>query len=170
MVQNTGDTRYLLEVFEDIEIDLTEHWYNIYQEWSKIIGGSRSDLSLLKIKRMLALKHKFDYQSSLFRMVQTLPIPELVEMFNEEGFKIDLDNYQESIAIANGKLQKRKAQIELEEQNETKEEAGDFDNVIAILSKFQGYRFEEKEMTVRMFANIYKNYKEDGKRRENNKG
>jgi hypothetical protein len=150
-------------------IDLTEQWYNIYEQWSEIIGGHRADLSVLGQKRKLAMRHLWNVHASLLRAVAILPVPEMIELCRKEGYKIDIKNLAESLKVANGKLQRKKAQIELDDLNDNKEEKVDFDNLIVELEKFQGYGFDEKQMMVRKFANIYKKYKAQSDGRRKNK-
>jgi hypothetical protein len=171
MVQNTGDVRYLLylDSYEELpDINLLDQWHGIYEEWSDIIGGNRSGLNIIKIKMLIAAKHKFNYQMTLLNTVKTLPVPELTDLLKGEGYKINPDNLKESFHVIYGKLMRQKAQIEIDEKEEIKEESGDFEAVIVAVEKFQGYHFDEDKMTVRRFANIYKNYKDDGTRRQNN--
>lgn len=114
------------------------------------------------------MKIQFIRQSSLLDCIQTLPVQELIDLFNEEGFKVDKNNLSQSVKVANGKLMRQKAQIDIEEKDNIQEETGDFDSVIVAVEKYQGYGFNEKEMTVRKFANIFKQYK-NGKGQDNKK-
>ena len=171
--QKTGETRYLykLKKYDELpEKELLDQWYDIYEQWSEVIGGNINDLSVIRNRRMIALKHLWNVHASLLRAVATLPVPEMIEIANEEGFNIDINNLEETLKFANGRLQRRKAQIEIEEGPEEKQEKADFDGLIIELEKFQGYEFNEKKMTVRKFANIYKKYKEHGKRQNKKKG
>ncbi len=175
MVQNKGDVRYLLRLENYDELPggeyewLLDKWYDIYKEYSDIVGSKRADMALLREKRMAAMKHMYNYHTILLNTVRNFPIPEMVDMVNKEGFKIDLKDFDTTWKAARSKLMKKKAQIELDEKNTEKEDTGnDFDSLIVAMEKHQGYGFDQKEMTVRHFANIYKLFK-DGQRRENKK-
>ncbi len=175
MVQNKGDVRYLLrlkdyDTLPEVEQEeLLDVWYDIYKEYSDIAGSKKADMALLKEKRLAAMRHMYNYHTILLNAVANLPIPEMVELVNEEGFKIDLKDFDRTWKAARSKLLKKKAQIELEENNNTEDDQGaDFDSLIVAMEKEQGYGFNQKEMTVRHFANIYKNYK-DGQRKNKKK-
>ena len=173
-VQDTNNVKYLYILTDYSELPeseegLTDAWFNIYSEWSNIIGGSRADLTILKHRRSIAMKQMFNVHTIMLNAIETLPIQELIDLFNEEGYRVSLDDYENSIKAARSKLNKKKAQIELDEKNEDKGKKEDFDSLISLVERFQGYGFNQKEMSVKLFAHIYKNYKEDGKRREVNK-
>lgn len=168
MVIETGDVRYLLilndyEQLPDIEIDqLSSAWHVIYQEFSDIAGGSRADLWLVKVKRMTVMQLDLQRQSSLLRMIELMPIPELIEEARKEGFFIDLKDFKKTFEKAYTKLMRLKNRIDIDLKAKEKdvEEDQSLDGLIADLEKFQGYQFDEQKMTVKKFANIYKNYKD----------
>lgn len=174
MVQNKKDLRYLLIDIDYLELPeadtavLSDAWEEIQKGWSDILGGGRADLALLKQKRIFAMKQIFGYHAKLYESLQILPLPELVKQFNGEGYKVDIRDFENTMKLAYGKLMKKKAQIEMLEPKIEEEEV-DFDSVIVALEKAQGYGFNEKEMTVRKLANIYKQLKEDGKRKNKKK-
>ena len=66
--------------------------------------------------------------------------------------------------MAYGKIKRMQDDLRTKEANEDKREAVDFDNVISELEKFQGYQFDQHKMTVKHFANIYKRFKENGRK------
>ena len=173
-VQMKKDLRYLLldvdysNLPETDEGELVEAWEQIQEQWSDIIGGERSGLSLLKHKRLVSMKQMLSYHQQLYNAIAIFPLPELINLFNQDGFKVDLGNFAESMKVAKSKLEKKKAQIETQEPK-TEVKGVDFDAIIVGLERAQGYGFNEKEMSVRKLANIYKLVKEDGKRRENKK-
>jgi hypothetical protein len=176
MVHLTNDLRYLLRGvdYEKLpEIDqneLVDSWMNIQNEWSEVTGNNQADLSLLRKKLMAQLKHAFDYQIILYNAVLEVPMPELVELFNSCGFKVDLNNYEESMQRAYGKLMKKKAQIELEEGNEDNDkEPIDFEELIVLLESVHTFTENERTMTVRKFAKIYKKVIQDARRKDNKK-
>jgi len=108
---------------------------------------------------------KLNYQlgAVILRTVQICPVKETIEAAKEFGYIIDIDNLKPTFEKAYTKLMRLKNQISIIE-NESKEdnETGndDLEGLIATLEKHQGYQFDEQKMSVRKFANIYKNYKD----------
>ena len=176
MVHNKKDLRYLIKLrdYENLpdvdEKQLFEPWEKILNEWSEVVGGNRAGLALLKERRLYAMKQMLDVELIVLKAVANLPVPEMVQEANDLGYKIDPANIHESIQRAYGKAMKKKAKIEIEEKNQAKEESDEgIDGIIVSLERHQGYGFNQKEMTVRHLASIYKQVKADGKRRENKK-
>ena len=172
MVHISKDLRYLYKLKDYEELpeateELQQAWTDIYNEWSKIVGGNKADLAFLKQKQQFARKYNFDYEITLYRMLGKLPIPELVEQFNELGYNVQIKDYEASMKGAYGKLMKKKAQIEMQEKKPI-EGSIDFDSLITTLEKEQGYGFDEYKMTVRKLATIYKQVK-DGEGRKDKK-
>ena len=166
-VIETNDVRYLL-VLDDYkvlpEVDTTEldgAWFEIYSGFSDIAGGGRSDLWLAKQKRAMLMEYEYNIGHKVLNMLDQLRMPEMIEAANEVGFAIDPDNYDKTFAQARGKMVRLKNQIKSEAKMKSteKEEATDFDSLITTLEKHQGYQFVEKEMSVKKFANIYKQHK-----------
>ena len=168
-VVETGNVKYLLKLsnydeLPDCDIDeLSDAWYKIYAEFSEIVGGNRADLWLVKHKRLLLMKLNYELGATILRVVQKLPVKETIEAAKEHGYIIDPDNLKPTFEKAYTKLMRLKNKIsiiESESKQETDEsEKEDFDGLIATLEKFQGYQFDEHAMSVKKFANIYKNYK-----------
>ena len=167
MVMNSNDVRYLLILDDydelpeyDMEV-LNNLWITIYAEFSEIVGGNRADLWLLKQKQLMFQKMKYEMDASFLRVIQVLPHPELVEQAKEFGYVINLSDFQNTFAKANGKLTRLKHLIErtVKEMEGKQEQPQDFDALIITLEKHQGYQFDEYTMTVKKFASIYKSYK-----------
>lgn len=175
-VIETGELRYLLILKDyeelpefDIQV-LNTVWQEIYQEFSDISGGNRADLWLLKVKRLT--KMQLDYQrhvSILGLMEQCVkinvlfPLPDLIELAKDEGYMIVLDDFDKTFEKAYTRLMRMKNQMSIfKKEQEVEENANEpsLDELIVKLSKFQGYQFEEQKMSVKQFANIYKNYKD----------
>ena len=168
MVINTGDVRYLLILDDYDEIPacdaelLFNVWHSIFAEWSEIVGGSRSDLWLVKNKTLTIMKNDFERQSSLMRILKIYPHPDIIGLTREEGFVIDPENFDVTYEKAYTRLMRLKNQISIKEKEKeavSDEKPEDFDRLIVTLEKHQGYQFDEHTMTVKKFANIYKTYK-----------
>lgn len=168
MVINSNDVRYLLildnyETLPEVDtVQLENAWYDIYHEFSEIVGGNRSDLWLLKQRQLIFMTNKYEIDASLLRVIKEFPHPELLELTKEFGYEITLDDFEKTFEKAYVKLMRTKNQIkstkkELDKRQTKKE---DFDGLIVLLEKFQGYQFNEQTMTVKKFANIYKAYKQ----------
>lgn len=166
----TGDVRFLLirsnyDELPDIDIEeLSNAWYNIYTEFSRIVGGNRADLWLVKRKRLVSMQLKYQLGATILRAVQICPAEETIEAAREFGYMLEVDNLEKTFEKAYTQLMRLKNNIQSIE-NDYKQEAesdekDDFDSLIAILEKYQGYQFDELKMTVKKFANIYKNYKD----------
>lgn len=164
-----GNVKYLLILDDydelpecDIE-ELSNTWYGIYAEFSQIVGGNRADLWLVKRKRLVSMQLNQKIGSILLRSVQVCPVKETVQAAAEFGYFIDLNNFENTFEKAYTKLMRLKNQISIIE-NESKQEdtkdSEDIEGLIATLEKFQGYQFDELKMSMRKFANIYKNYKD----------
>lgn len=167
MVINSGDVRYLLilddyEELPDVDLEpLSTAWYNIYNEFSESVGGNRSDLWLLKQKRLVSLKFQYELGSIALRVVQSLPHPDTIEIAADQGYVIDPNNFAASFEKAYTQLMKLKNQISAIENEQKQEEVtGDMDGLITALEKHQGYQFDETTMTVKKFAAIYKSFKD----------
>lgn len=166
MVISSGDVRYLLilDDYEELpEVDLeplSTAWYNIYNEFSEAVGGNRSDLWLIKQKRLVSLKLDYELGAIALRVVQAVPHPDTVEIAADNGYIIDLDNFDKTFEKAYTQLMKIKNQIKsLENEQQKEETGGDLDGLITTLEKHQGYQFDETKMTVKKFAAIYKSFK-----------
>jgi hypothetical protein len=166
MVINSGDVHYLLildnyDEFPEFDTDLlSTAWYNIYNEFSEAVGGNRSDLWLLKQKRLVSLKMNYELGAIALRVVQSLPHPDTIEIAKEYGYDIDLKNFPATFEKAYTQLMRLKNQVSALD-NEVKEEepGGDLDGLITTLERHQGYQFDETRMTVKKFAAIYKSFK-----------
>ena len=169
-VIETGDVRYLLvlddyEELPDIDdtTELVTTWFNIYSGFSDVTGGGRSDLWLAKHKNIIYMEHQYNSEARLLNMLDKLRHPDMIEAIKDLGYFIDLKDYDRTFAKARTKLVRIKNQLKSEEENrkKEKEEEGttDFDALITTLEKHQGYQFIEREMSVKRFANIYKQYK-----------
>lgn len=166
MVVNSGDVRYLLilddyDDFPEFDTDLlSTAWYDIYNEFSESVGGNRSDLWLLKQKRLVSLKLDYELGSIALRVVQSVPHADTIEVAAEQGYIIDLNNFDTTFEKAYTQLMKVKNQVKALENEQQKEEVGgDLDGLITTLEKHQGYQFNETKMTVKKFAAIYKSFK-----------
>ncbi len=167
MVINSNDVRYLLildnyDELPEYDMDvLNDLWVTIYAEFSETVGGNRADLWLLKQKQLTFQKMKYEMDSSLLRVIQVLPHPELLEQAKEFGYDIDLSDFQKTFEKANGKLTKLKNLIKrtVKEMEGKQEKQQDLDDLIITLEKHQGYQFDEYTMTVKKFASIYKSFK-----------
>ena len=87
----------------------------------------------------------------------------MIKAVNELGFAIDPDNYDKTFAQARAKMVRLKNQIKSEAKQkslEGKEESTDFDSLIIKMERYQGYQFNKKEMSVKEFANIYKQWQD----------
>lgn len=168
-VVETGNVRYLLilEDYDDLPVcdtdELSKAWYNIYTGFSEIVGGNRADLWLVKRRRLVSMKLNFDLGAIVLRTVQLYPCQETIDAANEFGYEIDLNNLNPTFEKAYTKLMRLNHQIKTIE-NDSKQDAEetereDMDGLIATLEKFQGYQFDEHKMTVKKFANVYKNFK-----------
>ena len=169
-VVESGDVRYLLRISDYDELpdidtqELSDAWYNIYSEFSEIVGGNRADLWLVKQKKLIMMKLNYEIGTTVLRAVQICPVEETIEAAKEFGYFIDLDNLKPTFEKAYTKLKRLENQISIIEnqskQDEKETENEDFDGLITTLEKHQGYQFDEHTMMVRKFANIYKNFKD----------
>ena len=168
-VIETGDVRYLL-VLDDYEelpdVDtttLTTVWFDIYSGFSEVTGGGRAELWLAKHKNIIYMEKQYNSEALLLNMLDKLRHPEMVEAIAELGYIIDLKDYDKTFAKARAKLVRLKNQLKSEKsaREKEREEEGetDFDSLITTLEKHQGYQFDEYKMSVKKFANIYKQYK-----------
>ena len=168
-VVENGNVKFLLKLSNYDELpdcdtdELSDAWYQIYAEFSEIVGGNRADLWLVKHKRLVLMKLNHEIGCTILRAVQICPVKETVQAAAEFGYNIDLGDLKKTFEKAYTKLMRLKNKISVidneskQEKEETEKE--DFDGLITTLEKFQGYQFDEHKMTVRKFANIYKNFK-----------
>ena len=76
---------------------------------------------------------------------------------------IEVDDFQKTFEKAYTRLMRMKNQINIFQKEQEKDENAkdpSLDELIVTLEKFQGYQFNEKKMSVKKFANIYKKYKD----------
>ncbi len=166
-VIETGDVRFLLilDNYDELpEFDiklLTTAWHEIYQDFSNVAGGSRADLWMVKVKRLTSMQMDFQRHSSILRVIEMYPVQDLVDEAKEDGYAIDLDDFDKTFEKAYTRLMKMKNQINIFEKEQAKDETKDqsIEGLIVELEKFQGYGFDEHKMNVKKFANIYKKYK-----------
>jgi len=157
----TGNVKFLLKLknYDELpECDtqaLSDAWYNVYSEFSEIVGGNRANLWMIKQKRLIMMKLNFEIGSTILRAVQVYPVEETLEAARVHGYFIDPDNLKPTFEKAYTKLMRLKTKISVIE-NESKQD----EKLITTLEKFQGYQFNEHTMMVRKFANIYKNFKD----------
>ena len=172
MVIETGDYNYL--VYEgdpnDVDlIDLADAWFTIYGEFSKIIKDTSLELMFSELKRLEAKKLRIHLHKWLVNFLSKYPEEEIIKELESEGYKINTDTqekYYESLQRVVSQIKKAELQVRLAEKDQNKKQDQNFDILITELEKFQGYGFNEKEMTVKKFASIYKRYKDDGIRRK----
>ena len=168
-VVETGNVKFLLilddyDEFPACDVDeLSKAWYNIYTGFSEIVGGNRADLWLVKRKRLVSLKLNYDLGTIILRTLQQYPCQETIDAAKEFGYEVDPENFNQTFEKAYTRLMRMNHQIKTIE-NDSKQEADetereDLDGLIAALEKFQGYQFDEQKMSVKKFANIYKNFK-----------
>lgn len=165
----SGNVKFLLILSNYDELpdcdteELSNAWYEIYAEFSEIVGGNRADLFLVKHKRLTLMKLNYQIGCTILRVVQKHPVQETIDAAKEYGYFIDPDNLKKTFEKAYTKLMRLKNKISIienESKQDTEEsEKEDFDGLIATLEKYQGYQFDEHQMSVKKFANIYKNYK-----------
>ena len=168
-VIETGDLRYLL-ILKDYEhlpefdiAVLTDVWQRIYQEFSDIAGGNKADLWLVKTKLLIIMQLQLQHHTSLLRAIQEFPHADLIQLAVEEGYMIEADDFKKTFEKAYTRLMRMKNQINIfQKEQEPEEDAKDpsLDELIITLEKFQGYQFNERKMSVKKFANIYKKYKD----------
>ena len=95
MIINSNDVRYLIiqDSYDDFpEVDTAElelAWYNIYREYSEIVGGNRADLWLLKQKQFIAMKIEYETGACILRVIKEMPHPELLEMAEKKGLELE---------------------------------------------------------------------------------
>lgn len=169
MVINTGDVRYLLLLdsyneLPDYDLDaLNNAWFAIYNEFSDIAGGNRSDLYLVRQKRIISMKLDHDLKACMVRTAADYPHPDLLDLLRENGITIDPEDVEGSLKAAQSRVTHLRQKISNIEKDYTeKPQKGAFDKLIVTLEKFQGYQFDEQKMNVSKFASIYKNYKDAG--------
>lgn len=172
-VIETGDVRYLLILNDykqlpeyDVQ-ELTSVWLSIYDEFSEIIGGNRSELHLMRHKQLAMNRHRYMVESHILSMIQRFPEDELIDLAKDFGYHISLDNFKPTFEKAYTRLMRLKSKIKKDEQQMAQRtDRPDIDGLITTLERFQGYQFNEKEMTLQKFANIYKAFTNDGKDRQ----
>lgn len=170
MVIETGDIRYLLILddyseWPDCDVDLlADIWNQIYKEFSDIAGGNRADLYIVKVIRLTIMQLDFQRHSTILNLVKQFPFPDCIEVANEEGYKIDINDFKVTFEKAYTRLMRLKNRIDIEVKQKERDEKEETDNslepLIADLEKFQGYQFDEHKMNVKKFASIYKRYKD----------
>ena len=168
-VIETGDVRYLLvlddyEELPDVDTStLVTVWFDIYSDFSEVTGGGEATLMLTKYKNIIYMEYQYNSEARLLNMLDKMRLPEMVEAIAEIGYFIDLKNYDKTFAKARSKLVRLKNQLNSDKKKraaEKEEEKNtDFDSLITTLEKHQGYQFIEHKMSVKKFANIYKQYK-----------
>ena len=163
-----AEVRYLLKLDNYDELpdcdteEISNAWYKIYAEFSEIVGGNQADLWLVKRKRLVLMKLNYEMGVTILRAVQLCPVKETIEAANELGYAIDPNDLKQSFEKAYTKLMRLQNKIDIIEKESKQEDEGtqDLEGLIATLEKHQGYQFDEFNMSVRKFANIYKNYKD----------
>ena len=165
-----AEVRYLLVLDDYDELpecdteELSNAWYKIYADFSEIVGGNRADLWLVKQRRIVSMKLNYQLGAAILRAVQVCPVEETIKAASEFGYEIDLNKLKPTFEKAYTKLMRLKNQISVIEndskQDSEAENNDDLEGLIATLEKHQGYQFDEMKMSVRKFANIYKNYKD----------
>jgi len=172
MVIETGDYNYLIYEGDpnDVDlIDLADAWFTIYGEFSKIIKDTSLELMFSELKRLEAKKLRRHLHKWLVNFLSKYPEEEIIKELESEGYKINTDTqekYYQSLQRVVSQIKKAELQVRLAEKDQNKKQDQNFDILITELEKFQGYGFNEKEMTVKKFASIYKRYKDDGIRRK----
>jgi len=142
--------------------ELIDAWETIYSEFAQIVKDKSADLYFLNIKQTASTKHRIAYLSVLLQYYINNST-EAGQLLQDEGFKV-LPDDETTYRMAYGKIKRMHDDLRTKEANEDKRDAVDFDNVISELEKFQGYQFDQKTMTVKHFANIYKRFKENGRK------
>jgi hypothetical protein len=164
-VIETGDYNYLVyegKANQEHEEILTEAWFNIYDEFSRVIGDSSFQLSFSEDKRIIQKEHKIALLSLVYDFLNRWPEPKLAEIIKNYGFRFDFsteEKYKASLQRLYSEIEKMKLQLKKPQQEEQTKD-NNLDLLITELEKFQGYGFDERAMTVKKFASIYKRFKD----------
>lgn len=160
---NSGSLQSLVISGSPPQSSLEDAWETIYSEFSEIIKDKTADLAFLHMKQTTAKRHKIAFNSVLLSVYATNPTDSFREMLTDEGFKVAQDA-ETTFRMGVGKLKRMQNDIEFSEKFEDKGEKSDFEQVISELERWQGYGFDQEKMSVRHFANIYKRFKDNGRK------
>lgn len=162
-VINSGQLLPLVISGSPPQSSLEDAWDAIYSEFSEIIKDKTADLAFLNMKQATAKRHKIVFNSVLLSIYATNPADSFREMLTDEGFRIGEDP-ETTYRMGVGRLKKMQDDLDFAEKHTEKVTKSDFDEVISELEKWQGYGFDQDKMSVKHFANIYKRFKEHGRK------
>ena len=120
-------------------------------------------MHFLNIKQTTAKQHRIGYLSVLIQIFAQTPSQEFKDLLIEEGFRVDPDA-ETTYRMAFGKLKKMQDDLNFRQKAQEVKESRDFELIISEVERFQGYHFDQDKMSVKHFANIYKSYKDHGRK------
>jgi hypothetical protein len=158
---------------------LVDAYESIFDEYLKESNEEGYIILLNKLKDVAMLRNKgrlagttlavlrMKYNGSLVEVLRMLGYRYSFDFTDKEKYYFDLEKVAKEVK----KIADLIKGLEEEHKKKAKKEVaeGDFDGILGQLSKFQGYRIDKKEVTVREFLEIFKNFKRENKPKSNGK-
>ena len=164
-IVTTGDLVWLGEVDSPQQV-----WQSIFMDYLDIMPSKNSVYVRQITGEIEHLKTKIDIIQTMLNRLRVSYLPELIPILNEYGFYYaftpdtmfeDLQNVtaecQQFVVQKGVKEGEYKRFIEGQAKDEAKET--DFDEILADLSKHQGYHLRSKDLSVSEFVAIFNQYK-----------
>lgn len=146
---------------------LREAWIKIYEDYTDLSSGNEGNAYLSLLKQKFVLSNKINMIAIGLEALSYRRHPELIKMIRKLGIKGSFSEKTFDADLRRGIVQLKSlvARLEKVEKNMLPYITGestnkkDFSELMAVLSKFQGYRIDPKDTSVLEFVNILNNFK-----------
>lgn len=171
----SNDVRHLKTAGIVKRSKLTEAWESIFDQYLMMSGEKKYQLMLRRLKDMAILRNRvvlaisllkvleLRYNENIVKALSTLGYRGKFDRFDKEGYRRDLDKVNKMIKNDIQALKEMEETGKKGEEDEIKET--DFDNILAELSRFQGYRLDKEVVTVSEYVHILNRFKEVNQRK-----
>lgn len=147
-------------------VEIMEAWDDVFFEYCELLKGDDSDYLLSLTKKITLLEIDISYVDGALMILEKEWDEELAQKLNSMLFKVRQDN-SESFEMCRGRLKRKLHDLsdlhdEYKKYLSTKEGKApteeDFEKLLIVLSKYQGYPINSEEITVYKYIMILNNY------------
>lgn len=169
----TGDLVWLVKSGHPSNERLEKAWHEISNEYSELSDSKQASYLLTLLKDFHSLPLKIEIIQAIVDRMRINHDPELAKRLNRLGFRfsyapgdslkreLDLTITQAKSLVV--KYENTKANLQKLNSEGEPAQQSDFDDLLAELSKYMGYRLDPKSMSVSEFCAIVKKFKRENK-------
>lgn len=161
----SGDLSLIDKKGKGKDAERSFHWNNIFNEYLELSKNENQHHILELMKYVSFMKIKIDLIYKCIQSISKNYNKELVDQLKKLGIRTkinrvtsheDIRKVLTEVKKINISLKEKEKELENLTKNENKEKG--FENILVDLSKFQGYRLDDKEISVKEFCSILNRY------------